>query len=39
MMKPKMDLVSTLLVYNNGRPPIPVVKKRKQWRSSRFGAD
>jgi len=35
LMKPKIDLVSMFLVNANGRSPIPVVKKRKQWRSSR----
>ena len=29
MMKPKIDLVSMLLVNVDGRAPVPVVKKRK----------
>ena len=28
-MKPKLDLVSMLLVNIDGRSPVPVVKKRK----------
>ena len=39
LMKPKIDLVSRFLVNANGQSPVPVIKKRKQWRSSRCGAD
>ena len=29
MMKPKLDLVSMLLINVNGRSPVPIIKKRK----------
>ena len=39
MMKLKIDLVSIFLVNANGRSPLPIIKKRKQWRSPWHGAD
>ena len=38
-MKPKIDLVSMLLVKANGRSPLPIVNKKKQWKSPWRGAD
>ena len=29
MMKPKLDLVSMLLINVNGPSPVPIIKKRK----------